>query len=76
MSELETSSPPANYVSRNNIVVPNPRAGGQTAVEVAVRAKTHIEDRLGLGDTPLPATGETPLQGKTLSAVSTPKQES
>jgi hypothetical protein len=75
MAELETSSPAANYVSRSNIVVPRPEAGGLQAVDVAARAKTDIEGRLGLGDTALPAAGEAPLQGKTLSAVSTPKQE-
>lgn len=72
MADLETSSPDSNYASRSNIVLPHPRAGGSpTAAEVAVRAKADIEGRIGLPQD-LPAS---PLASKTLSAVSTPKQE-
>ncbi len=75
MAENNTDSPESNYVSRSNIVVPQKAAGGSAAADVAARAKVNLEARLGLGDTALPATGEAPLQGKTLSSVSTPKQE-
>jgi hypothetical protein len=75
MAELNTDSPESNYVSRNNIVVPRAAAGGLVNTDVAARAKTNIEARLGYGDTVLQSNAEAPLSGKTLSAVSTPKQE-
>lgn len=71
MADIETTTPEANYASRSNIVVPA-GAGVNAPANVAARAKADIEARIG-EDGHLPAA---PLSGKTLSAVSSPRQES
>jgi hypothetical protein len=64
MALVETHSPEAAYASKDNIVVPHPRAGGKPASAVAALAKTHSEQRL-----------RGAYAGKTLSAAPTPRQE-
>lgn len=70
MADIETTTPEANYASRSNIVVPA-GAGQALPANVAARAKADFEARVG-EDGHLPAA---PMSGKTLSAVSNPRQE-
>lgn len=70
MAERETSTPEANYVSRSNIVVPA-GAGQALPANVAARAKADIEARIGQPQN-VPAAG---ISGKTLSSVTSPRQE-
>lgn len=75
MAEYETSSPEEAYASRNNIVVPNKRAGGPpTLTEAQNRAKTNHEDRIGKSGGNA-SQGHPPLAGKTLNSAPTLQQE-
>ncbi len=75
MAEYETHSPEAAYASRNNIVVPNKRAGGPpTLTEAQNRARAEVEETIGQSGGNA-AQGRPPLAGKTLNSAPTLQQE-
>lgn len=75
MAEYETTSPEAAYASRNNIVVPNKRAGGPpTLTEHQNAAKARVEETIGQSGGNA-SQGRPPLAGKTLSSAPTLTQE-